>query len=116
MLFEFNLYSGLLLPPFLHGVIYSGMLLVRGLRDGRLSDRLLALLVLLFTLRVGSWMFGFAGWYDSHDAYSTFMFYFPFNFWLAFGPLVYFYFRFCSMRSSGRGKAQATLKTSYGYS
>ena len=93
MLFEFNLYSGLLLPPFLHGVIYSGMLLVRGLREGRLSDRLLALLVLLFTLRVGSWMFGFAGWYDSHDAYSTFMFYFPFNFWLAFGPLVYFYFR-----------------------
>ncbi|MBK7475393.1 MAG: AraC family transcriptional regulator [Haliscomenobacter sp.] len=93
MLFEFNLYSGLLLPPFLHGVIYSGMLFVRGIREGRLSDRLLALLVVLFTLRVANWMFGFAGWYDSHDAYSTFMFYFPFNFWLAFGPLVYFYFR-----------------------
>ncbi|MBK8045351.1 MAG: hypothetical protein IPK21_23470 [Haliscomenobacter sp.] len=84
MLFEFHLYSVLPLPPFLHGVIYSGMLFVLGLRDGRLSDRLLALLSIFFLLflllRVGSWMLFFgAGWYDSHDAHSTFMFYFPFT-------------------------------------
>ena len=37
-------------------------------------------------------MLGFAGWYDSHDGYTTFMFYFPFNAYLLAGPLMYFYF------------------------
>lgn len=37
-------------------------------------------------------MLGFAGWYDSHDAYTSFMFYFPFNAVCLIGPLLYFYF------------------------
>lgn len=93
MRFDFNVYSSLLLPAFLQGGLFALLLLRRGFREDRLADRLLALLLILFSLRVANWMLGFAGWYDAHNAYSTFMFYFPFNHWFAIGPLVYFYFR-----------------------
>lgn len=99
MLFHFNLYSGLLLPPVLHGLLFAVLLFWRGTARGRLSDRLLGALVLLLTLRVANWMLGFAGWYDAHNAYSTFLFYFPFNYWFAFGPLLYFYFRSLTNRA-----------------
>lgn len=93
MLFEFNLYSGLLLPAVVQGFLFIMLLWWRGFRLERLSDQLLAAIILLYTLRVTNWMLGFAGWYDSHDGYTTFMFYFPFNNWLALGPLIYFFFR-----------------------
>lgn len=93
MLFYFNQWSSLLLPFFLQGIIFAILLLWRGFREERLSDKLLAALVLIFTLRVANWMLGFAHWYDAHDWHSTFMFYFPFNHWFLIGPLVYFYFR-----------------------
>lgn len=93
MLFDFNLYSSLLLPFVLQGILFAALLLARGWHDDRLSDRLLGLLILVYALRISQWMLGFAGWYDSHDAFSTFMFYFPFNWWFTVGPLLYFYFR-----------------------
>lgn len=99
MLFQFNLYSSLLLPPVLHGLLFAVLLFWRGVAHSRLSDRLLGVLVLLLTLRVANWMLGFAGWYDAHNAYSTFLFYFPFNYWFAFGPLLYFYFRSLTNRA-----------------
>ncbi len=37
-------------------------------------------------------MLGFAGWYNAHNAYTSFMFYFPFNLLIWVGPLLYFYF------------------------
>lgn len=37
-------------------------------------------------------MLGFAGWYDTHDGYTSFMFYFPFDNVIWMGPLLYFYF------------------------
>lgn len=93
MLFEFNRYSALLLPFFIQGILFFILLLIRGIQESKLHDRLLSFLILIYTVRVSSWMLGFAGWYDSHDAYSTFMFYFPFDHWFFIGPLVYFYFR-----------------------
>ncbi len=91
MRFDFNLYSSLLLPAFIQGVLFSVLLLVRSRQSG-LSDRLLAFLLLLNTVKVAFWMLGFAGWYDSHDRLTTFMFYFPFNNLPWIGPLLYFYF------------------------
>jgi AraC-like DNA-binding protein len=93
MPFIFNIYSVLLLPCFVQGIVISGVLLTRGRQHGTPADGWLALLLLLSVARVAQWMLGFAGWYDSHDAFSTFMFYFPFNNWLAVGPALYFYFR-----------------------
>ncbi|SMC00504.1 hypothetical protein SAMN00120144_1258 [Hymenobacter roseosalivarius DSM 11622] len=70
------------------------------------SDGWLALLLLLNTLPLTQWMLGFAGWYDSHDAYSTFMFYFPFSHWLALGPTFYFYFRSLTNQDFRFGRAE----------
>ncbi|RAK69576.1 helix-turn-helix domain-containing protein [Hymenobacter edaphi] len=92
-LFVFNAYSSLLLPFFVQGAVVSGLLLVRGRRHGTPADGWLALLLLLSTARLAQWMLGFGGWYDAHDARTTFMFYFPFSNWLALGPALYFYFR-----------------------
>ena len=37
-------------------------------------------------------MLGFAGWYDTHDGFSCFKFYFPFDNVIWMGLLLYFYF------------------------
>ncbi|MDB5268472.1 MAG: hypothetical protein JWP58_1512 [Hymenobacter sp.] len=93
MLFEFGAHSALLLPFVVPGLVLAGHLLVRNLRFGTLPDGLLALLLLLNVLPVTQWMLGYAGWYDSHDGYSTAMFYVPWQPWLAWGPAFYLYFR-----------------------
>lgn len=93
MFFEFNFYSSILLPFVIQGFVYFFLLHYRGFREGNTPDVLLAWIIMLYTLRVASWMLGFAGWYDAHNGYTTFMFYFPFNHWFALGPLVYFYFK-----------------------
>lgn len=92
MPFDFNIYSSLLLPAFLQAMLFSGLLFYRGWREEKLSDKLLALLLLLNVFKIASWMLGFAGWYDSHDGFTSFMFYFPFNNIIWMGPLLYFYF------------------------
>ncbi|MFM6925150.1 MAG: helix-turn-helix domain-containing protein [Ferruginibacter sp.] len=91
MPFDFNLYSGLLIPFFVQGILFSIILFVRGKQEEKLSDTLLGWLLLLNAIKIAFWMLGFAGWYDTHDAYSSFMFYFPFNNVLWMGPLLYFY-------------------------
>lgn len=93
LFFDFNKWSSLLLPFFIQGVIFFFLLQLRSFRENRWPDLFLSAIILIYTLRVGYWMLGFAGWYDSHDSYSTFMFYFPFNHWFLLGPAVYFYFK-----------------------
>jgi AraC-like DNA-binding protein len=92
MLFDFTFYSSLLLPPFIHSVLFTVLLVVRGTRESLKSDLLLAALLLINALTIANYMLGFAGWYDSHDGYTTFMFYFPFHNDVWIGPLLYFYF------------------------
>ena len=92
MPFDFNLYSSLLIPPFLHGTLFAILLFIRGRREERLADTLLAWILVINVIKIAFWMLGFAGWYDGHDGYTSFMFYFPFNNLILLGPLVYFYF------------------------
>ena len=93
MLFQFGVRSSLLLLFVVPGLAATGWLLSRALRRSTPADALLALLILLPTLLVAHWMLGYAGWYDSHDGYSTFMFYVPWHVGLALGPAYYLYFR-----------------------
>ena len=93
MLFSFNAHSALLLPFVVPGAVAAGWLGLRALRRGRLPDALLAALLLLPTLVVSLWLLGYAGWFDSHDGYSTVMFYVPWQLSLFTGPLYYLYFR-----------------------
>lgn len=91
--FEFNEWSSPLLPGFLQGVVFASILTLRGMREERISDYFAALLLLFGSFYVGQWMFGFAGWYDSHDWRTTLMFYVEWRNFFAFGPLIWLYFR-----------------------
>ena len=93
MLFAFGPRSSLLLPFVVPGAVATLWLLARGLRRGTPADTLLALLIALPTLSVAQWMLGYAGWFDSHDGYSTVMFYVPWRAMMALGPAYYLYFR-----------------------
>lgn len=89
MLFAFGLRSSLLLPFVVPGLAAGLWLLGRAWGRGTAPDALLAILLLLPTLGIARWMLGYAGWYDSHDGYTTFMFYMPWEFGLALGPAYY---------------------------
>lgn len=93
MPFESNLFSSLLLPSVVNGLICSFIFLFRTGTTDRYADRFFGILLLLITFRIASWMLGFMGWYDSRDGFSTFMFYFPFSNWYFMGPIALFYFR-----------------------
>ncbi|MCB0284936.1 MAG: hypothetical protein KDF60_20315, partial [Calditrichaeota bacterium] len=92
MRFDFNIYSSLLLPAFIQAILFAALLLLRGVKQERLSDRLLGFILLLNAIKIAFWMLGFAGWYETHDAFTSFMFYFPFNNIILIGPILYFYF------------------------
>ncbi len=93
MLFSFGLHSSLLLPFAVPGIVATGWLLLRAIRRSAWPDALLALLILVPTLSITQWMLGFAGWYDSHDGYSTAMFYVPWQLNLLLGPAYLLYLR-----------------------
>ena len=92
-MFQYNKYSALLLIGFIQGVVFAFLLWRRGRKEERLSDKLLALLLILCCAHIAQYMLGFGNWYDSRDHHSTFMFYFPFHNFLLIGPVIYFYFR-----------------------
>lgn len=91
--FHFDQFSSPLLIGFLQGLVFATILILRGRRQERLADFLGASILICGALYVAQWMFGFAGWYDSHDWRTTIMFYFPWNNMAFIGPLVWFYFR-----------------------
>ncbi|MBC6992724.1 AraC family transcriptional regulator [Neolewinella lacunae] len=92
-MFDFNFYSSLLLIGFVQGLVYACLLLLRGLRQDRISDFFAASILLVGALYVAPWMLGFAGWYDAHDWRTTLMFYGSWNNLSLLGPLVWLYFR-----------------------
>jgi len=102
--FDFNVYSSLLLPAFIHGLLFSVLAFRRFKREGAWHDLALGLLLTLLSIRLSFWMLGFAGWYDRHDAFTSFMFYFPFNTLALIGPCLYFYFISVTNRDFKPGK------------
>jgi len=92
MILAFNTFSVLLLLPFTQGLLFAILLMSKTQDRFYKSNVLLGIILLLLSIRVAYWMLGFAGWYDSHDAHTSFMFYFPFNTICLLGPLIYFYF------------------------
>lgn len=92
MLFQFNFYSSLLIPPFLQGLLFGIILIIGHQKRHGTANRILGFILILLSTKVAYWMLGFAGWYDSHNWLTSFMFYFPFNVTLLIGPLLYFYF------------------------
>ncbi|WP_309609514.1 hypothetical protein [Flavobacterium sp.] len=65
MQYDFNFYSSLLLITFSQGILYSVLLLKKGIQTDNKSNYWLSLFVFLCSLYVAPWMLGFAGWYDN---------------------------------------------------
>lgn len=90
MLFNFGPRSAVLLVFFIHGLIYSGLLLRKGLFFSDLSSKLLSLFIFLCCLYISPWMLGHAGWY-ANMPYREIMFYIPFQQVFVIGPIIFFY-------------------------
>lgn len=90
MLFDFNFYSALLLLFFSNGILYSLLLLKKGILNDNQSNKWLSLFVFLCALYIAPWMLGFAGWYD-HQPYREIMFCLPLQHLFFIGPIIYFY-------------------------
>ena len=93
MPFYFSRYSGLLLIFFVHGLVYAFLLLRKGTKNDRVSDKWLAAFLFLCILYIAPWMLGFAGWYDGFSCLNcrNFLFYMPLQHTLLMGPVIYFY-------------------------
>ncbi|OYU81912.1 MAG: AraC family transcriptional regulator [Flavobacterium sp. BFFFF1] len=90
MIFQFGFYSSLLLITFSQGILYSLLLLRKGIKNGDKSNYWLSGFIFVCSLYVAPWMLGFAGWYDNQP-YRDILFYTPFHQLFLFGPLIFFY-------------------------
>jgi AraC-like DNA-binding protein len=90
MYFEFGFHSSLLLIFFVHGLVYAVLLLRKGIRNERQSDKWLSLFLLLCALFIAPWMLGFAGRYDNQP-YRDLLFYIPMQHLYLMGPVIFFY-------------------------
>ncbi|WP_259016062.1 helix-turn-helix domain-containing protein [Emticicia fluvialis] len=90
MVFNFNPKSTLLFVFFFHGLVYTVLLLLKGLLKENKSNIWLSALVFLSTLYIVPFMCGYAGWYG-RNPYREFLFYFPFQQLFLLPPVLYFY-------------------------
>jgi AraC-like DNA-binding protein len=90
MLFDFSLKSSLLFVFFVHGSVFSVLLLVKGIQHHDKPGFWLSLFTLLCTLYITPFMLGYAGWY-SKNPYRDILFYIPFQQLLLLPPALYFY-------------------------
>lgn len=105
MHFEFGFYSSLLLISFTQGIIYSLLLLKKGIQDDNAANYWLSGFIFLCCLYIAPWMLGFAGWYDNQP-YRDILFYAPFQQLFLIGPLMYFYTR-CLLNPGFRFQKQS---------
>ena len=84
---ELNIYSTPLLLAFVHGIIYIMLLIVRGFREQRLSDYLLATLLACGILLILPYMLSFGG---NHILWTDLLF-FPTHPGFLIGPALFYY-------------------------
>lgn len=75
---------------FLHGIVFSVLLLIKGLQTENKSSHWLSLFTILCSLYIAPFMFGYAGWY-SQLPYRNILFYIPFQQLFLLPPVLYFY-------------------------
>jgi AraC-like DNA-binding protein len=90
MQFDFGFYSSLLLIFFVHGLVYTVLIFIKGNKIENVADKWLSLFLLLAVSYISPWMLGFAGWYDNQP-YRDFLFYFPFQHLFLIGPVIFIY-------------------------
>ncbi|MFP4844732.1 helix-turn-helix domain-containing protein [Winogradskyella sp. PE311] len=80
----------MLLVFFFHGIVFSFLLLRKGLSYNNKASKWLSLLLLLYTMYISPYMLGYANWYSS-GVTREILFFVPFMQVLLIGPVVYFY-------------------------
>ncbi|MBB6004267.1 AraC family transcriptional regulator [Arcicella rosea] len=99
MLFNFNLKSSILLIFFVHGIVFSLLLLKKGVQHQSKESFWLSLFIFLSSLYIAPFMLGYAGWY-SKQPYRDIMFYIPFQQLFLLGPIIFFYVQSLLNKSS----------------
>ena len=90
MLFSFSLKSSILLIFCFHGIVFSLLLMIKGIQTENKSNRWLSLFTLLCSFYIAPFMLGYAGWY-SQQPHRDILFYFPFQQLFLLPPVLYFY-------------------------
>ncbi len=90
MHYHFSFYSSILLIFFTQGIIFTFLLVKRGISELDKSSVLLGFFTFLCSLYILPWMLGHAGWY-SLQPYRDIMFYLPLQQLFLIGPVIYFY-------------------------
>ncbi len=86
MSFQIDFRSLFLIMAALQALIFSALLVERGIRVHRLSDKLLAAFLLSLSATLGEHIAGWMGWYDSQV-----LTFFPFGASFLYAPLAYLY-------------------------
>lgn len=90
MHFGFGFKSSTLLIFFVHGIIFTVLLLYKGFRNERKSSFWLAGFIFLCTMYITPFMLGYAGWYGI-DGQREVLFFVPFQQLFLLPPILYFY-------------------------
>lgn len=88
--FSFGQKSSLLLIFFFHGIVFSFLVLRKGLIHNNKASKWLSLLLFLYAMYITPYMLGYANWY-SEKLTREILFFVPFMQVLLIGPIVYFY-------------------------
>lgn len=90
MAFYLSYKSITLLFFFLQGIIFSFILLKKGVELEKKSSIWMSFFTFLCCLYISPWMFGYAGWYGI-DGYREILFFLPLKHYFLLGPALYFY-------------------------
>lgn len=90
LFFDYNQKSSVLLIFSFHAVIFSFLLLKKGIQEGKNDSKWLAALVFLGGLYISPFMLGYAGWY-AQKSYREFLFFMPLQQLFLIGPVFFFY-------------------------
>lgn len=90
--FSFNLKSAILLIFFFNGIIFSLILLRKGIVNQNSKSKWLSFLLFLGAFYIAPYMLGYAGWY-ARQITREILFFIPFMQVLFIGPVLYFYIK-----------------------
>lgn len=90
MAFDLNMKSVVLLFFFLNGIIFSILLLKKGVELEKKSSLWMSLFVFTCSLYISPWMLGYANWY-AIDGLRELLFFTPLQHYFLLGPVIFFY-------------------------
>ena len=90
LFFDYNEKSSILLIFFFNALVFTYLLLLKGITESKKDSKWLAAFIFLGALYIAPFMFGYAGWY-SKKSYREFLFFVPFQQLFLIGPVFFFY-------------------------